>query len=133
MYLYVKLSLKNLNLSLCFPHFTNTYICGVIIALKVCNNVSLTFNFFFFLFLPCLLWNDFVCSLLSRLHSYPITGDHRPIAYLHQNLSSHFRSLQSLPILVFLAFLIALEIRELMHCTNGTRAWYSLVSWHPAL
>lgn len=127
----MKILLKNLNHSPYFPHSTNIYICRVTIVLRMYDNVFLTFIFFFFL--PCLLWNDFVCSLLSPLHSHPITGDHRPIAYLHQNLSSHFRSLQSLPILVFLAFLIALEIRKLMHCTNGTRPWYCLVSWHPAL
>ena len=130
MYLYVKFPLKNLNRSLCFSYSTNTYICTVTIALRVYGNVSLTFFFFFSSFFTLSFVKRF--CMLSPLSS-PLTSNHRPIAHLHRYLSSHFRSLQSLPILVFLAFLIALEIRKLMHCTNGTRAWYRLISWHPAL
>ena len=58
------------------------------------------FSVHLFLFFPLSFVNRF--SLLFPLHSHPVTRDHRPIAYLHQYLSSHFRSLQSLLILVSL-------------------------------
>ena len=40
----VNLLLRDLNLSSYIPHFTNIYICGVIIALEVCGGEVMNLN-----------------------------------------------------------------------------------------
>ena len=61
----MKIPLKNLNHSPYFPHSTNIYICRVTIVLRMYDNVSLTFIFFFFYLVFCETILYALSSLLS--------------------------------------------------------------------
>ena len=103
MYLYVKIPLKNLNHSPYFPHSTNIYICRVTIVLRMYDNVSLTFIFFFFYLVFC----ETILYALSSL------------------LSTHIQS-PEITVLLHISIRICHPILDLC---NLCQSWFSWPFW----